>query len=41
VLMALVGSLVYRSVVSTYFERPAKTITAPAPTPASARTIMR
>lgn len=43
VLIALVGSLVYRSVVSTYFERPAKTITAPAPAPttAPARTTTR
>jgi hypothetical protein len=31
VLPTLVGSLVYRSVVSTYFDQPTKTITAPAP----------
>jgi hypothetical protein len=32
VLAALVGSLVYRAVVSTYYEQPTKTIIAPAPT---------
>lgn len=31
VLVALIGSLVYRSVVSTYYDQPTKTLAAPAP----------